>query len=593
MSRDRLSRPDLPAENAEPRAAEAPRPRIGVWGRFDSAGFLDLVQPGILELEFRRRLPEAELRVSAPTTTASGAGFATAELGAWSSRRAAELSESLDCVIVAGELFGASDERPASAGRSGPRLDPFLIEGLGSKLEAACPLVWSGVSVAFDLEPGEAERLRTALGGRSYLSVRDEASRARLRRAGVDADVALIPDPLLLLPRAFPEEVLARRLEYLRHMEWFPRSGQPVVIQESAAFDDRAEELAATVAAALERSPVAVVVLGLGPGDGDGRFADALSRHASLATFRIPAGSSVADSVAVLAHARAFVGSSARAAVACSAFGVPALVVERSSGESSRELVLAIRRLLPMPAGTGAEPADLAALDAHFDRLADLAEKALVKRLRRDGVSEERLLARLRENERVLDSWRAAHAARSQQVVDSRLRLAELAERGQKLAAELRELQDEAARRHHAWSAVTEELKVERGERDAVSRGLANERQISARAISERDDLSREAAKLRTRQAELEGDLAESRAHATRAADEVLSLRAEVDRVHERLEKARADHAEVRTSHNLMFTEIAEARADAGRFAEIVADLQAQLERLQRLQSPAAGPERK
>ena len=107
------------------------------------------------------------------------------------------------------------------------------------------------------------------------LSVRDEASRARLRRAGVDADVTVVPDPLLLLPRAFPEEVLARRLEYLRHMEWFPRSGEPLVIQESAAFDDRSEELAASVAAALERSPVPVVVLGLGPGDGDGRFADA------------------------------------------------------------------------------------------------------------------------------------------------------------------------------------------------------------------------------------------------------------------------------------------------------------------------------
>ena len=309
-----------------------------------------------------------------------------------------------------------------------------------------------------------------------------------------------------------------------------------------------------------------------------------------MATFRIPAGSSVADTVAVLAHARAFMGSSARAAAASSSFGVPALVVEQSSGETSREIVLAIRRLLLVPAGAGAEAADLAALDAHFDRLADLAEKALVNRLRREGFSEERLLARLRENERVLDSWRAAHAARSEQVVDSRLRLAELAERGQKLADELRELRDVAARRHHDWAAVKAELDTERGQREEASRDLASERQISARVASERDDLAREAATLRTRQAVVEGDLAESRAHATRAADEVLSLRAEVERVRERLEKARADHAELRTSHNLLFTEIAEARGDAGRSAELVADLQAKLERLQAIPPSAAGP---
>lgn len=610
MSPDPLFRSDLPGERAAPRPSDETRPRIGVWGRFDSSGFADLVQPWILEREIRRRLPEAELRVYAPLeggqAIASDPGFATVDLGEWSPRRATELSESLDCVIVAGDLFGVSDEWASSAG---PRLAPFLVESLGRQLEAECPVAWSAVRVAFDLEPEEAQRIRTALAARPYVSVRDEASRLRLQRAGIESEVALVPDPLLLLPRAFPEELLARRLEYLKHMEWFPRSGEPLVIQQSPAFGERPDEFAAALAAALERSPVPVVLLELGPGCGDGGFADAVSRHLSVPAFRVPSGAGVSDTVAVLSHSRGFVGTSVRASVACSAFGVPALVLDRSLGGTSRELVLAIRRLLRTPPGTGSEPGEttnLDALDAHFDRLAGVAEAALVRRLRRGGASEESLLARLRENERVLESWRAAYVARTHQVVDSRLRSAALAEEGQaetgKLAAEVHALQEEGARRHQSWTEVTAELTTERAQREAASSELAGEREISARALAEKDELAREAAEIRTRHAQVQSELEESRAQGMReaeeaarrekrGAEEVLSVRADLDRSRERLEKARSDYSDLRTSHTLLFTEIAEARADAGRSAELVEELQTELHRLQRLLSSIADPE--
>jgi hypothetical protein len=610
MSPDPLIRSDLPGERAAPGPSDEARPRIGVWGRFDSSGFPDLVQPWILEREVRRRLPEAELRIYAPLEggqpISSDPGFATVDLGEWSPRRATELSESLDCAIVTGDLFGVSDEWSSSAadtGAAGPRLAPFLIEGLGRELEAECPVAWSAVSVAFDLEPEEAERIRTALAARPYVSVRDEASRRRLQRAGIDSEVALVPDPLLLLPRAFPEELLARRLEYLKYMEWFPRLAEPLVIEQSPAFGERTDEFASALAAALERSPVPVVLLELGPGDEDRGFADAVSRHLSGPAFRIPSGAGVSDTVAVLSHSRAFLGTSVRASVACSAFGVPALVLDRSLGGTSRELVLAIRRLLRTPRGNGAEPAVTVKLDAHFDRLAGVAEGALVRRLRRGGASEESLLARLRENERVLESWRAAYAARTHQVVESRLRSAALAEEGQRLAARFQELQDEAARRHHAWAAVTAELTAERAEREATSRELASERETSARALAAKDELARRAEEIRIRQEQVESELAESRAQGMReaeeaarrekrGAEEVLSVRADLDRARERLEKARSDYSDLRTSNTLLFTEIAEARADAGRSAELVEELQTEVLRLQRLLPSIADPER-
>src|SRR5207253_5543103 len=166
--------------------------------------------------ELRRRLPGADVQTYAPLepgrAPARDGGFAVADLGDWSPERAGELAQALDCAIVAGDLFAGGPVPPAS----------FLVEGLGRELEKRSPVAWSAVGVEFELEAQEGARIRGALATRRYVSVRDEESRDRLRRAGVEADVVVVPDPLLLLPRAFPPDLLARRLAYLRHMEWFP-----------------------------------------------------------------------------------------------------------------------------------------------------------------------------------------------------------------------------------------------------------------------------------------------------------------------------------------------------------------------------------
>jgi chromosome segregation ATPase len=160
---------------------------------------------------------------------------------------------------------------------------------------------------------------------------------------------------------------------------------------------------------------------------------------------------------------------------------------------------------------------------------------------------------------------------------------------------------------------VTEELATERTQREDASRELGNEREISARALAERDELAREAEGIRARQAEVQNELAESRRESERereqlrqaleiaekaaarrekrAAEEILSLGIDLDRVRERLEKARSDYSELRISHALLFTEIAETRADAGRSSEVVGELQAELERLQGQLSELTGRE--
>lgn len=64
--------------------------------------------------------------------------------------------------------------------------------------------------------------------------VTDPAGEAELRAAGVDGPVDVTAHPAVLLPRVLPQEVLDKRLEYLRFMGWFPREGGALVVEGSA-----------------------------------------------------------------------------------------------------------------------------------------------------------------------------------------------------------------------------------------------------------------------------------------------------------------------------------------------------------------------
>ena len=147
---------------------------------------------------------------------------------------AARLAAAADAVVVAGTDVLTTDDAalgadyglsPAEAHRR--RLSGFFLEGP----QPNTPMAWSAVGVPFDFGEADASRLRGALRDPSYLSVRDDVSRRRLAQAGIERDVTVVPDPVALASRVFEPAALARRLDYLRFMEWFPREGPPVVVQ--------------------------------------------------------------------------------------------------------------------------------------------------------------------------------------------------------------------------------------------------------------------------------------------------------------------------------------------------------------------------
>jgi hypothetical protein len=116
-----------------------------------------------------------------------------------------------------------------------------------------------------------------------------------------------------LAPQAFATGVLQKRLDFLRHMGWYPREGGAVVVQPDRASVDAAEALA-TVAT---RSAVVLAPLA----DGGRRVADELSSRLSFEHWLLPCDVTLTDLVAAIAAASLFAGSDVHANVTAASFG--------------------------------------------------------------------------------------------------------------------------------------------------------------------------------------------------------------------------------------------------------------------------------
>jgi hypothetical protein len=576
-------------------------PRIGYWSRGNLGRFAEAARPWIFERELLRRVPEARVQAYAPLGPRHGGarsgGPPIAELGLWTPGRLIELADALDCVVVGGEdsiqtsdVLLCTDYGSDADEAARTRPTAFFLEGLGEELERRCPVSWDAVSLPAKLDRGAARRLREAVEQRSYVSVRNAESRDRLVAAGVRVEIAVVPDPLLLLPRLLPASVLSRRLRFVRHMEWYPKEGKTVVLQGRRALVPSAEIIADAIAQAAAAPGASVVLLPLDPGDGE--FLDAIEKVVPGPVFRVPPEAALEDRVAVLAHAEAFAGSSEAGAVAAAAFGTPGLLIgpsrARMRGSSDHglsrcgagpELAPAVERLLSTPRGSaGAPPAAEERLQVHFDALARVAQDGFARRLREEGDPVPRLLSRLRESERTLAAWRVAWTSRSRQLVESRLQMADALEKtiaghAEELArarSELNAVVAEAARTSADRESLGSALAAERAAREAVEAqfsGAAAEisrlRAEQDRTAKEIDDARREAAFSRE----------EKERRVGRAESSVAALRAELERAEAKLEAFRAEEAELRLSQTLLFTEVSEARSDAARIQAAMEDL--------------------
>lgn len=457
--------------------------RIGLWGLFDLESFGSALHPRITVRELMRRLPHAAVRTFAPYghlhPTRFDAGEPAEPLGRWTPERLSRLAGELDCVIVGGggvlpardhllaPLYGADPSELAELAPS-----RWFIEGLGPELESECPVLWHAVGLPVDPGPEDAARLTAAVAGRRYLSVRDEPSRERLEAAGVEQEIAVVPDPIVLLPSLFPPALLEKRLDYLRLMGWYPPEGAALIVQGDRELVRFAPSLAPALRRLAEQEDLSLVIAGTGPCHGDGEFAEALAGRLPGRTYRLPAEAGVEDLTACIAASSGFIGASLSGSMATFAYGKP-LVMLNLAGRSKLEgfarqigdLDCLVGKPMELPkaywqATAMAPRTNLVTLlqaraDAHFDRIAEIAESSAQQHREgsRGAWLDDR---RIEELEQHLDALRRAHEVRGRRLLAERIAFADhvqslrlevtnLRQQVRRLRAELDRMQEEAA----------------------------------------------------------------------------------------------------------------------------------------------------
>lgn len=384
-----------------------PAPRLALWGTFDVDNYGDHLFPRVAVRELERRLPGAAIDAFAPYgwlhPTPLDAGPPVSPLGPWTEGQAARVAAVYDAVMVGGgEIIHLNDPLLApvygAPAAEVERLAPsrFFVDGLGStRLEAACPVIWHAVGIPAEPSVEAADRLRRALAGRPYVTVRDRFSKERLERAGVEVAVEVVPDSALLLDRLVPAAVLASRLGRLRDDGYYP-AGPALVVQGCDLLVDKVAEVAAALRSWLGAHPeVRPVLVETGGCRGDAVFAGELApRLGPGRVYRLPPSSGVEDLAAAIGGGFAFAGSSLHGAITAMVYGRP-FVLLNLAGESKLEgfgdltglgdriarIPTDIAEALDRALATAGDGAGLLAvlqrrIDAHFDRVADLAARA-------------------------------------------------------------------------------------------------------------------------------------------------------------------------------------------------------------------------
>ncbi|HUL85344.1 MAG TPA: polysaccharide pyruvyl transferase family protein [Actinomycetota bacterium] len=376
--------------------------RLGLWGTFDLENFGDMLYPRIVRRELARRDPGIEVVPFSPIGYVGHNRFEepgetpAAPLGTWSAGRLAELAEQIDVLAIGGgDIVHDRDAGLASHYGLEPdelhrrRTHRFFCEGLAGH---GVPSAWFAVGVPFEPDVGLAERLRNAESSFSFLSVRDEGSKERLRAAGIEADIDVVPDPAFLVSRLVSAEEIAGRIERLRDGGSFPRGRRALLIQGTQPLRRSVDAIAEQVTAIVREHEMEPVLVETGPLHGDDEFADALEARLPEPR-RLPADAGSDDLIAAIASCAAFIGSSLHGNIVAAAFDRTWLMldlVEQTKRRGVAALLDAEDRVVPDAAGiadafrAAAAQGSLAPRVAHlheridgaFDRLAELATSA-------------------------------------------------------------------------------------------------------------------------------------------------------------------------------------------------------------------------
>ncbi|PRY45950.1 polysaccharide pyruvyl transferase family protein [Umezawaea tangerina] len=443
---------------------------VAVWGTFDLDNFGDHLFPRVTEQEITRRLDGWRVRPFSPFGAEHpcrmDGGFIAEALGDWSPVRVEQLAESADLTLIGGgEIVHFQDELLAGAYHTTPQVlagrapSRFFVDGLGD-YEKDHPVVWNAVGIPFVPDAEKAGMIKDAVSRREYTAVRDELSLERLRACGVEGDVALVPDLGFLLDRLVDPKVLDERLRYLKFMGWFPNDRPAMVVQANRSAVHQVAGIAKVLDWALDEGIVGdVVLMETGPCHGDDLFADALQQKLPTRTVhRLPGGQPPEDILAAIWGSAGVVAMSFHANIAAFVYGKPWVVLDLSDQSKLRALADTMGH--PDQRGTdedtlanairaafGREPDPerlrglQAKVDAHFDRIAELAMRSWQER---GGDAAARIADLTRQNNLLRQ---ANQQLRKRQIAERRV-----------LVDRVEETRDELDQLSARWNAAVDEI---------------------------------------------------------------------------------------------------------------------------------------
>ena len=443
---------------------------VAVWGTFDLDNFGDHLFPRVTEQEITRRLDGWRVRPFSPFGAEHpcrmDGGFIAEALGEWSPVRVEQLAETADLTLIGGgEIVHFRDELLAGAYHTTEKElaarapSRFFVDGLGD-YEKDHPVVWNAVGIPFVPDAEKAGTIKDAVSRREYTAVRDGLSLERLRACGVEGDVAVVPDLGFLLDRLVDETVLDERLRYLKFMGWFPNDRPALIVQANRSAVHQVAGIAKVLDWALDEGLVGdVVLMETGPCHGDDLFADALQAKLPTRTvYRLPSGQPPEDILAAIWGSAGVVAMSFHANIAAFVYGKPWVILDLSDqsklkaladtmghpdqrGVDEDTLANAIRAAFGRPA----DPERLRALqvrvDAHFDKIADLAMKSWQER---GGDAAARIADLTRENALLRQ---ANQQLRKRQIAERRV-----------LVERVEETRDEIDELRGRWNAAVDEI---------------------------------------------------------------------------------------------------------------------------------------
>lgn len=297
---------------------------------FDMPNFGDLMFPVVAAHELRER--GYCVRALSPTGASVGIDGAMPTLPVWA---AVDPATPCDGILIGGGYIVHTHRmdqlREYREVGIGAAVSPSVW--LGATLAAALrdiPVAWNAPGAPHPLRAGVKPLAAAAFAAADYLSMRDAGS-ARM----ADAPTAsIVPDPILGMARVWPREGLSAAFAQMCDSLGV---GQPhrvlaIHVRRRSLGGEPVASFADSLAVACRSLDMTPVLIGLGTAHSDDRIARDLAAalHAQgIAAVALDRPKSLRDVAALLAHARAYAGSSLHGYIAAAAYGVPGVLVAR------------------------------------------------------------------------------------------------------------------------------------------------------------------------------------------------------------------------------------------------------------------------